>query len=124
MTVWQLAKPHAFADDNVRLSRRVCGARTALRDGREETNGVLTVLAAKHADGDPAAGMRHATPSGAVRGRPLCIPWAHPFSHQTDHRRQTTTLRRLAGIDFGITDFLVFATDPASQRFNPSEEPS
>lgn len=84
----------------------------ALRGGRQETDRVLTALAAELADGDLAATMRYATSSGAVREHPLWITLAHLFNHQTHHRGQVTTLLMQAGVDPGVTDFLVFATDP------------
>ncbi len=85
----------------------------SLRRGRAETDGVLTALAAELSEHDPAATMRYATSSGAIREHSLWIALAYLFNHQTHHRGQVTTLLMQAGVDPGVTDFLVYATDPA-----------
>jgi uncharacterized damage-inducible protein DinB len=56
-----------------------------------------------------AAPMRYATFAGQAREHATWIAVSHLFNHQTHHRGQVTTLLKQAGLDPGVTDFLVFA---------------
>ncbi len=56
-----------------------------------------------------AAPMRYQNLAGQPREHATWIAVSHLFNHQTHHRGQVTTLLKQAGVDPGVTDFLVFA---------------
>ena len=47
---------------------------------------------------------------------PLWVAVTHFFNHQTHHRGQLTTLLSQAGLDYGVTDFLMLPDLPAGQK--------
>ncbi len=56
-----------------------------------------------------AAPMRYTNLAGVAREHAVWIAVSHLFNHQTHHRGQVTTMLKQAGIDPGVTDFLVYA---------------
>jgi 2-hydroxychromene-2-carboxylate isomerase/uncharacterized damage-inducible protein DinB len=54
------------------------------------------------------ADVTYATLTGERQCHPLWWVAAHVFNHQAHHRGQATTLLSQAGIDYGVTDLMVF----------------
>lgn len=81
-----------------------------LRRERSTTDDVISRFVAALDDHTLASPMRYANSRGVTREHPVFVAVAHLFNHQTHHRGQVTTLLKQAGVDPGVTDFLVFAT--------------
>lgn len=81
----------------------------SLRSARIATDQLITAWVEDLTDEILAAPMRYTNLSGATREHATWIAVSHLFNHQTHHRGQVTALLTQAGIDPGVTDFLVFA---------------
>ncbi len=80
-----------------------------LHSERIATDQLITAWVEDLTDEILAAPMRYANMAGTVREHAVWLAVSHLFNHQTHHRGQVTTLLRQAGVDPGVTDFLVFA---------------
>lgn len=81
---------------------------TTLTAERVATDQVILAWVEDLTDEALAGTLRYRNSSGAEREHALWIAVSQLFNHQTHHRGQVTTLLSQAGVDPGVTDFLVF----------------
>lgn len=81
----------------------------SLRSERIATDQLIVAWVEDLTDEILAAPLRYTNLAGTVREHATWIAVSHLFNHQTHHRGQVTTLLKQAGVDPGVTDFLVFA---------------
>jgi uncharacterized damage-inducible protein DinB len=91
------------------LREPVAGDFATLQAERIATDQVISAWVEDLTDEALAGTLRYRTSGGAEREHPLWIAVSQLFNHQTHHRGQVTTLLSQAGVDAGVTDFLVFA---------------
>ena len=80
-----------------------------LRRERRATDAVIEGWVAGLSSDNLAGPLRYTNFAGLPREHAAWIALSHLFNHQTHHRGQVTTLVSQAGLDPGVTDFLVFA---------------
>jgi uncharacterized damage-inducible protein DinB len=61
------------------------------------------------------ATVRYTNIAGTPFVHPLWWVAAHVFNHQAHHRGQATALMSQAGLDFGVTDLMVFLREDAAR---------
>lgn len=91
----------------VQLDQGVHPEFEALRAGRRATDAVLERFVRELTPELLEQDLDYRNTKGVAFTNPVWLILAHLFNHQTHHRGQTTTLLSQAGVDPGITDFLV-----------------
>lgn len=83
-----------------------------LRSNRKATDAVLEAFVRELTPALLEKNLEYKNSKGQDFANPLWHVVAHVFNHQTHHRGQVTALLSQAGIDPGITDFMITAMMP------------
>ena len=96
------ALPRPVALDQIQF-----GALAPLRDRRDLLDRAIEAFVGDLDDADLDRPLTYRSLKGVPATRDFGLVLTHFFNHQTHHRGQTTTLLSQAGVDVGVTDFLM-----------------